>query len=277
VLTKVHHIGVAVRSAEEALGLYRDALGLQVTKDEVLAQQGVRGVLLSAGETEIELLEPTRRDSAVARFLASRGEGLHHLCFATDDIDSELAAARERDLPLIDERPRPGLAGMIAFIHPRATRGVLIEYAQPPTDGEAQAAQPVHGVPAPVFDHVAVAVSDLDAGARVFARNFAIAETERNEWPVLGIRAATLPIGGGWIGVVSPLTPHTAVARFIENRGEGLYLISLAVARLDQALGALEERGVGCTEPISAAGSKMAFIRPRGSNGALIQLMERGS
>jgi len=275
VLTKVHHIGVAVRSADAALGFYRDALGLTVTKDQVLAEQGVRGVLLAAGETEIELLEPVRSASAVARFLDSRGEGLHHLCFATDDIEGELAAARQRELPLIDERPRPGLAGMIAFIHPRATRGVLVEYAQPPSDGQAEAAPPLHNPPAPAFDHVAVAVSDLDAGAQVFACNFGIVETGRNEWPVLGIRAAALPIGGGWIGVVTPLTPQTEVAKFIQKRGEGLYLLSLSVARLDQTLLRLAEHRVGCTEPISAAGSKMAFVRPRSANGVLIQLMER--
>src|SRR5436305_4670926 len=112
-LTKIHHIGIAVRSIDETLGLYREGLGLPVTKDAVLEEQGIRGVLLSTGEVELELLEPLRPDSAVGRFLESRGEGLHHLCFGTDDIDSDLEAAKAKGLPLIDEQPRPGLAGRI--------------------------------------------------------------------------------------------------------------------------------------------------------------------
>jgi methylmalonyl-CoA/ethylmalonyl-CoA epimerase len=274
VLSRIHHIGVAVRSADAALGLYRDALGLQVTKDAVLTDQGVRGVLVDAGETEIELLEPLRDDSAVGRFLRARGEGMHHCCFATDDITSELQLARERGLPLVDEQPRPGLAGMIAFLHPKATRGVLIEYAQPPAGAshEAAIARDVG------FDHVAVAVSDLDAAAGVFARNFDIREAERRDWPVLGIRAARLPIGGGWIGVVKPLTEQTPVGRFVHDRGEGLYLISLSVSRLADMLSKLARGGISCTEPVLADPiTQMAFIRPRDAAGVLIQLVEHAA
>ena len=130
-LSKIHHVGVVVKSADDALGFYRDALGLEVTEDRVLEDQGVRGILLKIGESEIELLEPTRDDTGVYRFIESRGEGMHHICFESDDVGKELEAARAKGIQLIDETPRPGLAGMICFLHPKSNHGVLIEFATP--------------------------------------------------------------------------------------------------------------------------------------------------
>lgn len=130
-LKKIHHVGIVVRSADEALRFYRDTLGLPVTADRVIEDQGVRGVLLQVGGSEIELLEPSRNDTGVARFLESRGEGMHHICFETDDVEAELEAARQKGIELIDQKPRPGLAGMICFLHPKSNHGVLVEFAQP--------------------------------------------------------------------------------------------------------------------------------------------------
>lgn len=130
-LKKIHHVGVVVQSADDALKFYRDALGLAVTEDRVIEDQGVRGILLKIGNSEIELLEPTRDDTGVAKFLASRGEGMHHICFESDDVDAELDAARAKGIQLIDEKPRFGLAGMICFLHPKSNHGVLVEYATP--------------------------------------------------------------------------------------------------------------------------------------------------
>lgn len=130
-LTKIHHVGIVVHSADKALEFYRDALGLPVTADKVIEDQGVRGVLLQIGNSEIELLEPTRDDTGVARFLANRGEGMHHICFESDDVAKELEAARQKGIELIDQAPRLGLAGMICFLHPRSNHGVLVEFATP--------------------------------------------------------------------------------------------------------------------------------------------------
>lgn len=134
-LNKIHHVGVVVKSADEAMKFYRDALGLKVTADRVIEDQGVRGVLLEIGGSEIELLEPTRDDTGVAKFLASRGEGMHHICFESDDVDAELEAARQKGIELIDQKPRLGLAGMICFLHPKSNHGVLVEFATPLKDG----------------------------------------------------------------------------------------------------------------------------------------------
>ncbi|MEO6397975.1 MAG: methylmalonyl-CoA epimerase [Tepidiformaceae bacterium] len=134
-LKKIHHVGVVVESADEAMKFYRDALGLEVTEDRVIEDQGVRGVLLKIGNSEIELLEPTRDDTGVAKFLASRGEGMHHICFESDDVDAELEGARAKGIQLIDEKPRLGLAGRICFLHPKANHGVLVEFATPLAEG----------------------------------------------------------------------------------------------------------------------------------------------
>lgn len=130
--SKIHHVGIVVRDIDVAYGFYRDTLSLPVHKEDILQDQGVRAALLTIGESEIELLEPITTGTGVARFLEQRGEGLHHLCFATSDVAAALQAAKARGLPLIDQQPRAGLAGMICFLHPKASHGVLVEYAQPP-------------------------------------------------------------------------------------------------------------------------------------------------
>lgn len=130
-LRKIHHVGVVVPNLDQAMALWRDLLGLQLTKTATIQDQGVRAALLQAGESEIELLEPLNPDNGVGKFLARRGGGLHHLCFETDDVAKELEGARAKGIQLIDQKPRRGLAGIICFLHPKATRGVLVEYAQP--------------------------------------------------------------------------------------------------------------------------------------------------
>lgn len=130
-LKRIHHVGIVVRDLDEAYRFYRDALGLCVHKTAEVRDQGVKAALLTVGHSEIELLEPIDPNGTVARFLEKRGEGMHHVCFETDDVERELAAAKAKGIPLIDQKPRPGLAGMICFLHPKATAGVLVEYAQP--------------------------------------------------------------------------------------------------------------------------------------------------
>jgi methylmalonyl-CoA epimerase len=131
VIQKVHHVGIAVRDLEAALRFYRDLLGLHVHKQSVVEEQGVKAALLTVGESEIELLEPTGPDTPVGRFLARRGEGLHHICFQTDDVARELEELKAKGVELVDQQPRQGLAGLICFLHPRAHHGVLVELAQP--------------------------------------------------------------------------------------------------------------------------------------------------
>jgi methylmalonyl-CoA/ethylmalonyl-CoA epimerase len=131
-LKRIHHVGVVVPNLEQGLRFWRDTLGLAFTKSATIEEQGVRAALLKVGDSEVELLEPLSPEGGVGKFLARRGGGLHHVCFETDDVARELEGARAKGIALIDQSPRHGLAGMICFLHPKATRGVLVEYAQPP-------------------------------------------------------------------------------------------------------------------------------------------------
>jgi methylmalonyl-CoA/ethylmalonyl-CoA epimerase len=130
-IDKIHHVGIAVHSVDEALKFYRDTLGLHVHALDTVEDQGVRAALLTIGQSEIELLEPTRPDANMAKFLERKGEGLHHICFQTEDVDGELEVLKAKGVELVDQKSRVGLAGMICFLHPKASRGVLVELATP--------------------------------------------------------------------------------------------------------------------------------------------------
>jgi methylmalonyl-CoA/ethylmalonyl-CoA epimerase len=271
-LTKIHHVGVVVRDADEALRFYRDTLGLPVAKDAVIEDQGVRGVLLPAGETEIELLQPTREGTGIARFL-ERGEGMHHVCFESTDVAADLDAAKAKGLRLIDEKPRLGLAGMIGFLHPAATKGVLVEYATPPPGGHTLPTGPtIKG-----FDHLVVAVKDLDEGAGAWEANFGLRGIGRGENAGLGIRNVNMAVGDAtaYVELVSPLGENSPVGKFLTDRGEGMYLISLAVNDIEGAVAMLKVQGVRVSDPAGVAGSRLAFVSPRNTHGVSIQLRER--
>lgn len=127
----LHHVAIAVPRLEEALPFYRDILGLVAGEPHAIAEQGVRAVFVGTGPGRIELIEPTDPDSGVARFLAERGrQALHHVCYEVDDLDAALADLAQDGIPLIDAAPRPGLAGRVAFLHPKAAAGVLIELVE---------------------------------------------------------------------------------------------------------------------------------------------------
>jgi len=127
---RVDHLGIAVASIDEALSVYR-ALGLEVAHREEVPTQKVRTAFLPAGDSRIELLEPTAPDSPIAKFLEKRGGGIHHVCFAVDDIDAALATLAARGFRLIHREAVPGADGKrVAFLHPEAGRGVLIELSE---------------------------------------------------------------------------------------------------------------------------------------------------
>jgi methylmalonyl-CoA/ethylmalonyl-CoA epimerase len=127
------HIGVAVEDLDDAIQLYEERLGMPLQHRETVEEQGVEAVLLGVGESHVELLRPLSPDTAVGRFLARRGPGLHHVAYGTDNIDSALEAVRGAGLRLIDERPRIGIRGSrVAFLHPKSTGGVLTELVEAP-------------------------------------------------------------------------------------------------------------------------------------------------
>lgn len=131
-LGRVHHVAVVVRDIEASLGLWRDTLGLPVELILPIEHDGVTIAFLPVGESKIELVQPTDDTTGVARFLASKGEGFHHVCFEVHDISETLTRLEMDGMELIDTAPRKGAEGPVAFVHPRSCQGVLVELIEAP-------------------------------------------------------------------------------------------------------------------------------------------------
>ena len=130
-LTKINHIGIAVKSLEESIPFYRDQLSMPFAGIEEVAEQKVRVAMLQVGESKIELLEPTSDDSPVAKFIEKNGPGIHHLAYEVEDLEAAIARLMAEGARMIDEQPRTGAHGSrIAFIHPKSSNGVLTELCQ---------------------------------------------------------------------------------------------------------------------------------------------------
>ena len=135
-IKRLHHVGIAAASIQDALGFYSDILGLEVTDTMSLDDRDLKVAFIEAGGTEIELLEPTSEDTTVARFIERRGPGLHHICFEVDDIEAAIDEFMSRGAEFVDPEPRPGAVGQVAFMLPEVGRGVLVELIQlEPTAG----------------------------------------------------------------------------------------------------------------------------------------------
>jgi methylmalonyl-CoA epimerase len=132
VFSRVDHIGVAVEDLDAALVLYERDYAMTLVHREVIEAQGVEAALLDVGENHVELLAPLRSDTPVGKYLAKRGPGMHHVAYQVPDIEAALASLRDAGLRLIDEQPRDGIRGSrVAFLHPKASGGVLTEIVQP--------------------------------------------------------------------------------------------------------------------------------------------------
>lgn len=136
---KIDHVGLAVRSIEEARRFW-EALGLRVTEIEEVPAEGVRVAMIPCGESCIELLEPIREDSAVAKFLERRGEGIHHVCLGSDDVAADDGALRRAGYEVLRSEPTAGAGGArVQFVHPRSAHGVLVELSEPGPGGPGEA------------------------------------------------------------------------------------------------------------------------------------------
>jgi len=130
-IKRIHHVAIAVEDIQAVLGFWREALGLELTQTEEVAEQQTKIACFPAGESEIELVEPTSETSGMARYLAKRGPGMHHICFEVDNLTEVLSVLKAQGIRLIDETPKIGGGGKrIAFIHPESTYGVLVELCE---------------------------------------------------------------------------------------------------------------------------------------------------
>jgi len=132
-MRKIDHIGIAVRSLEQAIPFYTESMKLEYVETEVVPTEKVRVAVLMSGDLRVELLEPTSPDSTIAQYIDKRGPGVHHMAYAVDDVEHEVKLLLENNAQLIQPAPRPGAGGCkVAFLHPKATGGVLIELVERP-------------------------------------------------------------------------------------------------------------------------------------------------
>ena len=190
-MRRIHHVGIVVEHLRDAYPFYRDVLGLPLVREAEIAEQGVRAALLAAGDSEIELLEPLGPATPVGRFLANRGEGLHHLCFETPDVGASLAGFKNRGVRVLDSAPRPGLAGQIGFLHPSACSGVLVELATPPEPAVEERPSPLR------LKRLVIGAEDVRTTAGIFQSLFGFGEVAINGGPRM-----MLAVGRGSLLVV---------------------------------------------------------------------------
>ena len=265
-IDRIHHVGIVVRDVDKALGFYRDLMGLDVTADEVVADEGVRRASLALGENEIELVQPTRDDTGVARFLGSRGESLHHICLSTGDIAAELARVKREGFELIDEAPRGGLAMDVAFVHPSAMHGVLVEFAQPPPGARVS--------PEKGFDHLAVTVRDFDEGAGSWKRLTGLEVANVLELP--GMRLGQLPCGQCTIELLSPTRADSPIAKRLQDQGErASSMIAIEVDDIEAEVARYRVAGLTLDDPTPGVlpNSVRTVISPDQAFGVSVQLI----
>lgn len=272
-LSRIHHVGLVTRDVDRALRFYHDALGMPIRKDLTATDRGLRAAILSLGNSNIEILQPLDDESNVAKFLRERGEGLHHICFQSDDVAADLQAAKARGMELLNETPYRGFTGLIGFIHPAANHSVLIEFVQLLEDEPA--IEPGPG-PAAVLqlDHAVVAVNDLDAAGKTFRDHFDLHSGGRNRHDDLGIENVYLPIGDTQIELVTPTSDDQGNPLNRKLReSEGLFMLALTVRDLPAAVEQLRAQGVTCTDP-SSGPTPGAFLSPKQASGVRIHLAE---
>ncbi len=130
-VTRIEHIGIAVEDLEESIRFMKDVFGVESSDIVESPENGVRGAMLDFGETKVELVQPTAPDTSLARFLQSRGQGLHHIAFRVkDSVRERLDDLRARGFQLVDQEPRKGMFGTVGFVHPRSMHGILVEFVQ---------------------------------------------------------------------------------------------------------------------------------------------------
>ena len=268
------HIAIAVNSREESVPHFRDNLGMKFDR---LAQSPGMGIYQAFFPYEdgrfLALIEPMEKGNAVDRSIQSRGEGFYVLSIEIDSLEKAKAELGAKGLRLLNtESPRGPI-----FVHPRNAHGMFIQLTQrvwPDSSpgGQAHVAHP--DAPYRWLDHVVVAVQDLDKAVATYRDTLGMKFDRREVSRALGIKQAYFTFEDGhFLELAEPLGPETPVGRAMERRGEGVYLISLAVKDVAKRVQALKAKGVqtiGGEKP-----GDPTFIHPRSAKGVLIQLVER--
>ncbi len=284
-LKEIRQVAVMVEDLEDTLALYRRVLGMEACHRGDLAAYGLRNAVLPAGEgTFVELLEPTRGDSAGARFLERRGQGMYLLVLETDRYQDLLARLRSQGVRITQESAEPHTS---AFVHPSAASGVFMEIVETPQGKNPwPAAGPTW--PGRAFTpltkrirQVAVLVRDLDAAVAQWERLFGLRESNRFHISFAGMDAAILPLTGGHtcIELAQPTVAGSAAQRYLDRHGEGLYLLIFEVDDLERVTEHLSKERIEIAQrsriaPNVRADFSSTWIHPRALKGVFTQLSE---
>ncbi len=273
---RINHVAVVVRNVGEALEFYHGVLGLPVGRQATVADQGVHAALLPVGADEIELLEPINPAGGVARFLEKKGEGVHHLCMEAPDVTAALARVKAANLPVIDQAPRQGLAGTIAFLHPGACHGLLIELAQPP-QAVHQAPPPASGIRAACIRTIYVAASDPAAAAENYVKNFDATAMGTLRDPGFGAACAIVRIGTSLLTLLDAgdLSAVAADDPFVGGRREGVLGLCLGVEDFAAAETYVRGKGIELSVRRSGKGSPIGRLLAQNTHGVSLFLSPR--
>jgi methylmalonyl-CoA/ethylmalonyl-CoA epimerase len=258
----VHHVGIAVRSLDAAYAFYHDALALPVVKESVLSPQGIRAGLLAVGKSYLELLEPCQEESPLAQYIQQRGEGLHHVALWSEDVDSQVAALRDMEVPLRDPEPRTLLTGRVCYLAPEAFDGALLQVVQPQRwdDGPA-----VEG-PLKRIDHVVFHLPDVEAACRRFQEFFDVATKRVMERGPQ--RFAFLRPGDVILELVGPAERGQPSAGRIAG-------LAFEVTGIDDLAASLQSRGLPVGEPHPAMqGGRIVSVHASGTCGVPVAFID---
>lgn len=279
---RVDHVAIAVRSIDDALAFFLEHFPARQNRPR---QEGYgdppefRWADFTIGDFKIELIESARPGSFVERFLANRGEGLHHLSLRIDRLEPHLERLEADGIRIVD-RFDEGNGDQTAFIHPRSAFGTLVQFWQE-NDPQALAAPSwggtatKHGVLWKI-DHLSLAIESLDPAVRFFERHFAaIVEAEPHVGYDPSFRLMTVRIGDYRLELMEPTRPDGFLSRFLARRGQGMHHLSIDVEDLDAALDPFERAGVRIVDRVDfAPDRRTAFLHPRSLFGVLIQLWQ---
>jgi methylmalonyl-CoA epimerase len=267
----INHVAVVVRTLGDALRFYHEVLGLPVGLQATVADQGVHAVLLPVGDDEVELLEPTNPAGSVARFLEKKGEGVHHLCMETHDVAAALARVKAANLPVIDQAPRNGLAGTIAFLHPGACHGVLVELAQPPEAAQHghQTAPAASGIRATRINTIYVVTKAIAAAAENYAKNFDAVITGPARDARFGATQVVAQIGTSRLTLLDAgeIAAVAADDPFVGTRREGVLGLCLGVEDFAAAEDYLKGKGIGLSVRGAGNGSRVGRLLASNTHG----------
>lgn len=260
----IDHIGVAVKDLDAAAAQFKEALGISEAAREKVEDQQLIAALLPTADVRFELLQPTDPESIVGRFLERRGEGIHHICFEVTDIQDEIDTLKGREVQLIQGAPREGFVGLVDFVHPRSAAGVLVEFAQ--ISRRTSSGTDLRRGP------VMIAAKNAGESADVWKRNFGMldsAETGFSSSPSNFARVRGLCLSnsdaGDTVRFAQPLAAQGPIHDFIEDRGEGVYSLTLVTSDLDSVPFVRATRGNTFIPPEKLAGVRVMVERARSS------------